>query len=260
VKWVIISDGSTDGTDTIVEKYMDRHSWIELVRMPRRGMRHFAGKVDAFNEGYEKVKHLDYDIIANLDADISFDADYFSFLLKKFSEDPLLGVAGTPFREGRYQYDYRYTSIEHVSGQCQVFRRECFESIGGYIPRELGGIDLVAVIMARMRGWRTRTFPEQFFVHHRKMGTAKGSSLKARFVDGQKDYLLGTHPLWEICRTLYQMTKSPVFLGGFVLVSGYLLSVIRNTERSIPMEVMQFRQKEQMERLRNFFLNKLAMK
>src|SRR5258706_1018027 len=97
MKWVIVSDGSTDGTDDIVRRYATEYSWIELVRMPERQERHFAGKVRAFNAGYAKVKNMEYKMIGNLDADISFDdKDYFDFLLNKFAEDPRLGVGGTP--------------------------------------------------------------------------------------------------------------------------------------------------------------------
>src|SRR5213592_861494 len=67
-KWVIVSDGSTDGTDDIVRKYAAEHEWIELVRMPERSERHFAGKVRAFNAGHAKVKDVKYDIIGSLDA------------------------------------------------------------------------------------------------------------------------------------------------------------------------------------------------
>ena len=106
--------------------------------------------------------------------DISFDdPEYFDFLLKKFAQDPKLGVAGTPFREGTVQYDYRFSRKEHVSGACQLFRRECFESIGGYVPLKAGAIDLTAVVTARMKGWKTETFTDKFCVHHRRMGTAK---------------------------------------------------------------------------------------
>ena len=50
VKWVIVSDGSTDSTDAIVKKYAAEHDWIELITMPERRERHFAGKVNAFNQ------------------------------------------------------------------------------------------------------------------------------------------------------------------------------------------------------------------
>ena len=86
-------------------------------------------------------------------------SEYFAFLLSKFEQNSQLGVAGAPFREGTSQYDYRFSRKEHVSGACQLFRRECFESIGGYVPIKEGAIDLVAVVTARMNGWTTETFP-----------------------------------------------------------------------------------------------------
>src|SRR5579863_1046911 len=124
LRWVIVSDGSTDGTDEIVRRYAASHRWIELLRMPERRERNFAGKVMAFNAGYAAVKDLGYSVIASLDGDISFDPDYFKFLLERLNEDPKLGLTGTPFQElsGRL-YDYRFVSVEHVSGACQVFRR-----------------------------------------------------------------------------------------------------------------------------------------
>src|SRR5690242_17159020 len=94
LRWIVVSDGSTDGTDEIVQEYAREHDWIELVRAPERTERHFAGKVHAFNAGYARVKDLVYDIIGNLDADISFDPEYFGFLLGKFAENRALGVAG----------------------------------------------------------------------------------------------------------------------------------------------------------------------
>src|SRR6266498_1094449 len=78
LKWVIVSDGSTYGTDEILREYAVQHEWIELLRMPERQERHFAGKVRAFDAGFAKVKGLEYEIIGNLDVDISFDPDYFS--------------------------------------------------------------------------------------------------------------------------------------------------------------------------------------
>src|SRR5216683_2827043 len=135
LKWIIVSDGSTDGTDAIVSKYAKDHPWIELVRMPERGERHFAGKVYAFNAAYARVKDLEYDAISSLDADISFDENYFFFLLGKLTEDPTLGLVGTPFKEGSSPiYNYHFVNIEHVSGACQLFRRKCFEQVGGYVP------------------------------------------------------------------------------------------------------------------------------
>jgi biofilm PGA synthesis N-glycosyltransferase PgaC len=250
-RWVIVSDGSTDGTDDIVSRYTARHEWIELVRMPERPERHFAGKVHAFNAGYARVKNIGHDAIGSMDADISFDEDYFSFLLRKLSEDPALGVVGTPFKD-RVTYDYRFASIEHVSGACQLFRRQCFEDIGGYVPVKRGGVDHIAVITARMKGWKTRTFTEKVCLHHRSIGSAEHAVLTARFRDGVSDYALGSHPVWELFRTAYQMTARPRVAGGLMLMSGYVWAAVRRIERPVTPALVHFRRREQMHRLKKF--------
>src|SRR5437899_11376748 len=86
-RWVIVDDGSSDRTAEIVERYTKRFAWIELVRRPMRLDRSFAGKVHAFNAGFERVQSLRFDVIGNLDADVSFQPDYLEFLMTRFSED-----------------------------------------------------------------------------------------------------------------------------------------------------------------------------
>jgi poly-beta-1,6-N-acetyl-D-glucosamine synthase len=252
-RWIIVSDGSTDGTDEIVKRYLTEHQWIELVRMPERRDRNFAAKVHSFNGGYQKVGERSYEVIGNLDADITFEKDYFEFLLRKFSENPGLGVAGTPFIEGKESYDYRYTSLEHVSGACQLFRRQCFEEIGGYRPIQGGGIDWVAVTTARMKGWKTRTFLDKVCYHHRPMGTASSGKLKAWYSLGRQDYYLGGHLLWELFRSCLQMKSKPYVLGGLFLMTGFTSAFIARTERPIDPQLVAFHQKEQMQRLRAAF-------
>jgi biofilm PGA synthesis N-glycosyltransferase PgaC len=253
LKWVIVSDGSTDGTDEIVRRYAAEHKWIELVRMPERRERHFAGKVHAFNSGFANVKDLKFDLIGSLDADISFDQDYFSFLLDRFSENPRLGVGGTPFSEAGAMYDYRFASQEHVSGACQLFRRECFEAIGGYIPMKVGGIDLVAVLSARMKGWQTRAFTEKISVHHKITQNGRHQRLRQTFKSGFHDYLMGGHPVWELFRSVYHMGKRPLIVGGSALLCGYLWAVVTRANRPVSEEIVKFRSKEQMCRLRQLF-------
>ncbi len=256
LKWIIVSDGSTDRTDEIVQKYLADHSWIELIRMPERKERHFAGKVHAFNAGYERAKGLAFDVIGNLDADVSFEPEHFEFLLGKMAKFPQLGVAGAPFREGSFQYDYRFTNIENVWGGCQLFRRACFDAIGGYLPLKGGCIDHVAVLSARMHGWQTRTFTEKVCLHHRQMGTALQNGLMARFKVGAKDYSVGNHPLWEAFRTCYQMKHRPVIVGGLALGLGYAWSSIRRAEVPLSSELVAFVRREQMQRLRKLFARK----
>jgi biofilm PGA synthesis N-glycosyltransferase PgaC len=254
LKWVIISDGSTDGTDDIVKKHAALHGWIELIRMPERQERHFAGKVHAFNAGQDRLKTLPYEVIVSLDADISFDNDYFSFLLEKLAANSALGLVGTPFRESSNEtYDYRFVSIEHVSGACQVFRRECFEAIGGYVPVKGGAIDNIAVISARMKGWKTRTFTDKFCLHHREMGTAQRGPIQAKFKAGAKDYVIGNHPAWELFRSAYQMTRRPFVVGGLALEAGYLWASIRRADRPVSRDLVAFHRREQMNRLARMF-------
>jgi hypothetical protein len=184
-----------------------------------------------------------------LDADITFEKDYFAFLLTKLKSDPKLGVAGTPFVEGTTSYDFRFTTTEHVSGACQLFRRQCFEEIGGYVQVKGGGIDWIAVTTARMKGWKTRTFLERVCYHHRPMGTAAAGRLKANLRLGQQDYYLGGHPIWELLRACYQMVRKPYVLGGLLLLAGYCWGFLSGLQRPVPPELVRFHRREQLERL-----------
>ena len=253
LRWIIVSDGSTDGTDEIVKRFLTENQWIGLVRMPERRDRHFAAKAHCFNGGYREIGNSSYEVIGNLDADITFESGYLEFLLKKFAEDPGLGVAGTPFVEGEGSYDYRFTSVEHVSGACQLFRRQCFEEVGGYRPIKGGGIDWVAVTSARMKGWKTRTFTEKVCYHHRPMGTASSGKLKAWYSLGKQDYYLGGHPLWELFRACLQMKSKPYVLGGLFLLIGFFWAFVTRVKRPIDAELIEFHQREQMQRLRAAF-------
>lgn len=255
VQWVIVSDGSTDRTDEIVRAYAERHSWIRLLRLERNPDRHFAGKAQAVNAGYASLKPLEFDVVGNLDADITLPPDYYEFLLSKFHELPDLGVTGTPFIEdggaaGQHSYGHALANLNHVSGACQLFRRRCFEEIGGYTPIKGGGIDWVAVTTARMRGWTTRTFVERTCAHHRAMGTADRHPIKARFRHGQEDYVVGNHVLWEIARALFQMKNRPVVLGGVSLILGYTYAWLSRRPNPVSQELRMFHRAEQMERMR----------
>ena len=131
---MIVDDGSTDRTAEIVS-HMPQHPWIELVRLPRRKERHFAGKVIAFNTGLERVKSLTFQVVVNLDADVSLEANHFEFLLGRFAEDSRLGVAGTVYTQPNF--DSMVDSFEgedSVAGPLQCFRYDCFLDIGGCVP------------------------------------------------------------------------------------------------------------------------------
>ena len=102
-----------------------------------------------------------------------------------------------------------------------------------------------------MKGWKTRTFTEKLYLHHRQTGTAQGGILKAKFRDGVKDHCVGNSPLWQLCRALYQMTRKPFVLGGVMIGSGYLWAMLRHDERPVSREVVKFYRHEQIVRLKS---------
>ncbi|PYK60252.1 MAG: glycosyl transferase [Verrucomicrobia bacterium] len=260
-QWVIVDDASTDSTAQLVENYIRDYPWIELVRRTQRSERSFSRKVDAFNAGLQRLGSREFEVIGNLDADLSFDPEYLEFLMDKFAEDPKLGVAGTPFVENGY--DSARDSFEgenHVAGGCQLFRRQCFEEIGGYIGNPAGGIDWIAVTTARMKGWKTCSFPEKRFHHYRSLGTAERGIVASLFSYGEKDYYLGGSPVWELFRVCYRSAKRPFIIGGLALLAGYCWAALRRTKRPISPELMRFHRREQMNKLRAIFGSLLRLK
>jgi glycosyltransferase involved in cell wall biosynthesis len=255
-RWVIVDDGSTDRTAEIVRNYMRCHPWIELVQLPQHQDRNFAGKAHAFNAGFKRLSSLPFDVIGNLDADVSFEGDYFEFLLGKLSQFPKLGVAGTAMREAKYDAlrDSFYSESD-VFGACQLFRHACFEEVGGYVPIKWGGLDWIAVRTARLKGWQTKSFCDKLFYHHRPMGATDTNTLKARFDYGRKDYFLGNHPLWQVFRVSFQMVKRPYVVGGLLLFSGYFYSFASRMQRPVAPELLRFHRREQLERLKHLLLH-----
>lgn len=251
LRWLIVNDGSTDETAALVRKHLQLHPWMELIEMPHHRDRSFAAKAHCFNAGWKHLKGVDYDVIGNLDADLSFGTDYFEFLTMKFSADPALGVTGTVFREEGYSSEtHSYEGEQHVAGGAQLFRRQCFEDVGGYVPNKAGGVDWIAVTTARMLGWRTRSYREKWFDHHRRLGTAERGRLASAFSYGEKDYYLGNAPIWQAFRIAYRMAHRPYFLAGAALGLGYLSAIVRRIDRPVSAELMAFHRREQREKLK----------
>jgi glycosyltransferase involved in cell wall biosynthesis len=251
-KWVIVDDGSTDRTAEIADHAAANHAWIEVIHRPQHMDRSFAAKVQAFNSAYERIRSIDSDIVGNIDSDVSFKPDYFEILTNKFAADSELGVAGTPFTQDG-GYDSSQDSFEgqnYVSGGCQLFRRKCFEEIGGYVPNRAGGIDWIAVMKARMTGWKVQSFQERRYHHYRLLGTAGKSKFRAAFEYGEKDYYLGGSPVWHFFRVLYRIPHQPVVFGSLGLFLGYYSAWARGMKRPVSDDLVQFHRQDQLKKLR----------
>ncbi len=262
LRWVIVDDGSTDETSTIVRRYAHENAFIELVQFQSRSERNFAGKAHAINAAIERLSDLEFEVVGNLDADVSFPPEYMGFVLSKFAEDQELGIGGTPFTE-EGGYDSTRDSFEgenYVAGPCQLFRRKCWEEINGYVANKAGGVDWIAVMTARMKGWKVRAYPDKRFHHHRSMGTAERSQLSSMFSYGEKDYYLGGALLWQLFRCSYRMAKRPYLLGGLALLAGYTSAAIRRMPRAVSDELMAFHRAEQMKKLKTILLSMLRLK
>jgi poly-beta-1,6-N-acetyl-D-glucosamine synthase len=258
-KWVIVSDGSTDRTDEIVSDYVARYDFIQLLRVAGDGNRNFGSKVNAFNAGYKQLEGIDYDFIGIVDADVSFDSDYYENVLARFEQNPKLGIAGGIFFD---VYDGKshgkphkaLVSLNSVRGPIQLFRRRCYRDIGGYIPQKLGGEDTVAEVMARMYGWEVQSFPKLKGLHHRLTGTEGLTIWRARFRQGIVAYSLGYHPLFQIAKCLYRVAEKPSFIGSILTMCGYYWSALRQDERIVSTDFVKYIRQEQMHRLKSLFL------
>lgn len=261
-RWTIIDDGSSDQTAEIVAGYAQKFPWIVIIRNPKREGRNFAAKANAVNTALARSQDVDFAVLGNLDADTSFSPDYMAFLMQKFAAEPKLGVAGTPFtQEGGYDSTRdSFEGEQFVAGPIQMFRQECFKDIGGYTASPAGGVDWIAVMTARLKGWKTQSFADKRYHHHRLMGTAEKSPVVALFSYGQKDYYLGGSPLWQMFRVTYRLIKKPYIVGGLALFFGYSWAALKRVKRPISPELMKFNRQEQMKKLKGILRSLLRMK
>ena len=250
-RWVVVDDGSTDRTAEIVAGYAARFDFIRLVRMVRDPKRDFAKKVGAFNRGLDELRDIEFDFIGNIDADMSFGPDYFGKVLATFDHQPRLGVAGgivyTRFTDTFKTYDH---TSDSVGGKVQLFRRQCFDDIGGYRALPWGGIDATAEIMARMRGWLVRKSLDAPAYEHRPTGFAYGNPLQIKFCEGRRFYSLGYDPLFFALRCVSRAAEYPFVVGSGVALARYAWSLLRREAYALPADVVRFLRDEQRRKLR----------
>jgi biofilm PGA synthesis N-glycosyltransferase PgaC len=252
--WLIVSDDSTDRTDKIISSYESKYNFIRLVRRQAGNGRSFASKVYAIRTGLKQLNGTDYDFIGNLDADITFNPDYYERLFEIFGENPKLGiVGGVLFEPHNGKWVRQRTNIEwSVNGGIQMFRRQCYDDIGGYLPLKKGGEDAVAEVMARKKGWQVKGVPQLEVFHHRETGTASRSFFSSRINLGIYHYSLGYMLWFEIARCLYRL-KKPYIAAELLTLLGYIVALLRRDEIVVPEDVQKCIRHEQIFRLKKAF-------
>ena len=253
VRWVVVDDGSVDETGQIVQGYCRRHSWMRYLRREKvPGQTYFASNVYAIQEGLRSLIDVKYVYLAVLDADIELCPDYYEAVLGRFEQYPELGIAtGTYLEKEGDSFIEAQIDRRSTPKAIQVFRKECYEQIGGYIPFRNGGEDSGVEVLSRMYGWQTWSFREIQVIHHRPVGTGDGRSLlRARFRLGFRDYCLGTHPVFMVFKCARRCVwERPYFLSGLLRFVGFWYGYLRREARQLPVEAVKFLRKEQFRRL-----------
>lgn len=237
-QWIIVNDGSSDQTRSLMEAAAARHSWIKTVHRPDRGFRKQGGGViEAFYDGYAQVRDEPWDFLVKLDGDLSFEPSYFARCLERFHADPKLGLGGGTICaaiNGVPQVECAGDAAFHVRGATKIYRRPCWEAIGGLMAAP--GWDTIDELKANMVGWKTYTFPELKLIQHRLTGKADGI-WRTAMKDGRANFTTGYHPLFMLCKCLRRLREKPYGLVAaglwFGYFSGYFLRVPRVKDREL---------------------------
>jgi len=261
IRWVVVNDGSTDRTDEIVNEYERKYDFIQLLHMESGPERDFASKVYALRKGIEQLKGIEYDFLGILDADVSFESNYYESILAKYQQNPRLGIAGgVLFDICGDMFIRRIYSPWTVRGATQMFRRECYEEIGSFMPLKRGGEDTVAEVMARMHGWEVQSFPNIKGLHHKPTGSGGKNILMARFSFGLREYSYGNQPLFEVFKCIRRVKEKPYLIGSLLRMAGFIWAYCRREKRMVPDEFVKYLRREQMQRLRSELLKYLRIK
>ncbi len=254
-KWLIVDDGSTDGTIEIVKDFADRYEFIELIHRPQDSDEGAvldriakAAPPRTFNYGLNYLKDTSFDFIVKLDGDLSFGMDYFEQLFRKFEDNPRLGMASglASFPKGD-NFWTPYIPKEHVLGCSKVYRRECFVDISGIV--EVLGWDTIDEVKAQMHNWETQHFGDVNLIHWRLMGTRTGY-IRGKLRHGFTNYYLGYHPLYMLARVVRRMAERPYIISGLLLGAGYLKGFLKKTQQFPDDQFRSYLRETQMRQLK----------
>jgi poly-beta-1,6-N-acetyl-D-glucosamine synthase len=249
-EWILVDDGSTDTTGNVVDDAARRFPWIKAIHRKDRGFRQAGGGViEAFDDGLGAVTNAGWEFIAKFDGDLTFGADYFERCLDNFATDQKLGIAGgTICNEvnGVLVTESKIDPAFHVRGATKIYRRECWDQIGGLIRAP--GWDTVDEVKANMLGWTTRTFPDLKLVHHRPAGGAYGTWSNL-VKNGRANYVAGYHPLFMLLKCLRRSLERPYFIEGLGLWVGFLGAYLNRVPKVGDKDVIKYFRRQQMNRL-----------
>ena len=253
--WVIVDDGSSDDTGTLADAAAAEHDWIQVVHRPAGTQRRVGpGVIEAFYAGLDSADSNEFDFVMKMDADIEVKPGYFANLMERFRANPRLGTAsGKCFVPVDGELVLERTGDEFSHGVAKLFRRECFEEIGGFVREVMwDGIDCHR---CRMLGWGAFSIddPELEIVHLRLMGSSFKSVYHGRRRWGRGQYFMGTHPLYLLGISAYRMAERPWILGGLCILAGYLGSIMRRAARYEDREFRQHLHSWQMAELKRRF-------
>lgn len=258
-RWVIVDDGSTDRTAEIVAPYVTNYSFISLLKIQSRAGRSFGKKVAAFNAGLSLLKKVDCAFVGNLDADVSLAPDYYENIIAEFERDSRLGIAGgivyTKIGRKFISYD---SAPDSVGGAIQLFRKKCFDQVGGYLALKYGGVDAAAEIIARMKGWKVKKFPEHLVWEYRRTGSAEEGIVQAKYKEGARFHSLGYSPLFYLLRSAYKLNQRPFVIGSTLALLGFLSAKARRYPVCLPPDAVSYLRSEQAGKLRHILFGSLS--
>lgn len=256
--WLIVDDNSSDSSAEIIGNASRENDWIKYIKrdIPHdRGLGSIVAQV--FNFGIDSIDWKEFDFILKLDCDLTFEKDVLEKVISLF-DDPGLGMAGVGldiYQDGKKIAEERYADY-HVCGAFKLYRRQCFQDIGGIIP--LNGWDILDETAARMHGWKTMHDPRLRGIHHRIQGEEVGQ-IKGRINWGEGAWAVGSHPLFAIVRGFYRMFERPFLIGGLAFIWGFFACYFHKKVRRNPdRDLIRFIRKEQIYRL--FHGNRLPEK
>jgi poly-beta-1,6-N-acetyl-D-glucosamine synthase len=247
-EWLIVDDGSTDGTGGIIDRYADQVPWVRAVHRVNRGFRKAGGGVvEAFYDGYNSLRTQDWDFIVKLDGDLTFSPDYFERCFAHFQTEPRLGIGGGEiYYELNGQLKIEANPSFHVRGATKIYRKACWQAVGGLWMA--AGWDTIDEVKANMLGWRTHSFPEARLVHHRMTGSAEGL-LRDRVKLGMACYVSGYHPLFLVAKCASRVTQKPCFVGSAAILYGFLRGHFTRTPRVGDTRLIRYLRNQQLRRL-----------